>query len=275
MAESNADQKEFWSNNIDRWLQNQQMMDQSMQVVLDHLLDAADLQPGHAVIDVGFGTGASCRAAADRVGPTGRVLGLDISDPFVQRAGELSQAYDTITYRAADAQDAALPQGEYDRVISRFGVMFFADTTAAFANLAGALKPGGTMTCATWGQPRNNPWFMVPHGAASARLGQPPKPDRTAPGPFAFHDPDRILPLLEAAGLKARVEVVNLRMALGMDMRAFAKVNTRTGPAASIIAQFKGSAEDAAAIEAEVFRQFEALGPGIPAELNIYHMSKG
>lgn len=275
MADSNADQKEFWTTKIDRWLQNQQLMDQSMQGVLDHLLEAADLQPGHAVIDVGFGTGASSRAAADRVGPTGRVLGLDISEPFVQRAGELSQEYDNISYRAADAQDAELPQGEFDRLISRFGVMFFADTTAAFANLAGALKPGGTMTCATWGQPASNPWFMVPHAVASARLGQPPKADRTAPGPFAFHDPDRILPMLEAAGLQARVEVVNLRMALGMDMRAFAKINARSGPAASIVALFDGTPEDVDAIEAEIFDRFAAMGPGVPAELNLYHMTKG
>lgn len=275
MADSNADQREFWSSNAsDRWLRNQDLMDGAMQVVLDQVLDRADLKPGHKVLDVGFGTGASCRQAADRVGPDGAVLGLDISVPFVDRARALSSGRSNITYRLDDAQDAELPQNSYDRLISRFGVMFFGDTTAAFANLAGALKPGGTMTCACWGQPRNNPWFMVPHSVAAERLGQPPKADRNAPGPFAFHDTARVLPLLEAAGLEASVEVVHLRMAADTDLAAFARANTLTGPAAAIMDRFNGTEEDAAAIEAEVLARFQAMGPGIPAEINFYTARK-
>lgn len=279
MSQANADQKTFWSETAAaRWLTYQDLLDASFQVVLDTLLDAADLRPGMSVLDVGCGNGTSCLQAAARVGPEGRVLGLDISEPFLARAEERSAGHPNVSYRLDDAQDAALPGAAFDRMISRFGVMFFADTTAAFANIARALKPGAKLTFAAWGQAGANPWFTVPHFAAATRLGHPPKSDRNAPGPFAFHDIARITNLLQAAGLEViAADARALRLAAQVDLADLAHVATTTGAANSIIRMFAGTQSDAAMIEAEVLSRFQALAGddgGLPGEINLYQCRK-
>ncbi len=271
MAESNAGQKAFWSEQTaDKWLRHQDILDASFDIVLSTVLDAADLQPGHQVLDVGCGVGSSCLRAADRVGPEGAVLGLDISEPFLDRAQALAAGRTNVAFRLDDAQDAALPAGRFDRLVSRFGVMFFSDTTAAFANLARAMKPGGRMVMASWGQPAQNPWFMIPHRVAAERLGTPPKADRYAPGPFAFHDTEHTLGQIAAAGLDVSVEVLTLTLAETVDLDVLSRVSAATGPAGNIMQLFNGTDEDMAAIEAEIRARYGALAPGIPAEINLY-----
>ncbi|MEY8840734.1 class I SAM-dependent methyltransferase, partial [Cribrihabitans sp. XS_ASV171] len=115
--------------------------------------------------------------------------------------------------RLCDAQVEPFPENGREAIISRFGVMFFADPVAAFANLARALSPGGRMTFAAWGPLEGNPWFRIPFIAATTRLGRPPKTDRNAPGPLAFHDRERVLGLMAQAGLaEPEASAVDLRL---------------------------------------------------------------
>ena len=107
------------------------------------LFAAADLQPGEQVLDVGCGTGPTTRRAAELVGPTGAVTGVDISDDMLRAAA----AADVPTGRRPDRVAAGRRSRRGSRrrrrttsSISRFGVMFFADPTAAFANMARATR---------------------------------------------------------------------------------------------------------------------------------------
>lgn len=110
------------------------------------LFDAASVSAGEQVADIGCGSGLTTRGAALRAAG-GRVTGVDISEPLLARARELTpgERFPHVTYRLADAQTCAFEPGGYDLVISRGGVMFFADPVAAFTNLAGALRPGGRL----------------------------------------------------------------------------------------------------------------------------------
>jgi SAM-dependent methyltransferase len=109
-----------------------------------------------------------------------------------------------VAFIEADAQTRAIDRGTFDAVFSRFGVMFFADPVAAFANLRTALRPGGRLTFLCWRKPADNPCLMAPYRAAVDLFPVPPeKTDPLAPGPFAFADPERVEDILGRAGFAA------------------------------------------------------------------------
>ncbi|MEX0286538.1 MAG: class I SAM-dependent methyltransferase [Paracoccaceae bacterium] len=282
MLEINADQQDYWANSPggQKWITLEDQLDAALGPVLDLVLNHAQLRSGERVLDIGCGTGASLLAAAQQVGPEGHVMGADISAPFVDRALARAQAAGMahVSARVVDAQTEAFEADSVDAIISRFGVMFFEDSVAAFANMAKALRPGGRMVFAAWGQLRNNPWFLVPHLAAVERLGQPPKTDRNAPGPLAFHDLDRVQGMFQAAGLlvQAQAETVQLTPAGGID--GAASLCMKVGPAVRTIAHFDGTAEDEAAIQDAVKARFVGLSTDdpfhLPAEINLFHATK-
>ncbi len=136
-----------------------------------------------------------------RVGPAGLVLGIDISAPMLERAVETAGAAN-VRFQSADAQTHRLSPGAFDVVYSRFGVMFFADPAAAFANLRAALRPGGRLAFVCWQALPENPWLFVPLRAAAQHLTLPPPPAPDAPGPFAFADPERVRGILARAGFE-------------------------------------------------------------------------
>ena len=157
-------------------------------------------QIGERVLDVGCGNGAISLDAARRVGPHGRVTGLDLSAPMLdvarQRAEE--QGLD-VSFRQGDAQTASFDE-PFDVVLSRFGVMFFDDPETAFANLAQATRPTGRLSLVCWQEVLANEWIALPSMAMVAHVGIPELPEPGAPGPFALADPQRTKVLLESAG---------------------------------------------------------------------------
>lgn len=184
----------------------------------DRMLDACITERGLGVLDVGCGAGSTSLAAAHRVGPEGLVLGVDIDADAIAVAARrgrmalLPQAQ----FRCADA--AALAMEGFDRVISRFGVLHFANPVAAFSNLRRALAPRGTIAFVCAREPARNPWATRPARVVKAVLGSIPQPD-VGRGPFALADPDRIRDLLAAAGFSnVRLETIDEPVVLGDDI---------------------------------------------------------
>jgi len=165
-------------------------------------MDRAGIAPGERVIDVGCGCGDTTIALGRRVGPVGRVLGVDVSAPMLERAAETARAAGVanVRFENADAQTHRPSPSAFDVVYSRFGVMFFADPVAAFANLRAALRSGGRLAFVCWQALRQNPWLFLPLQAAAQHLTLPPPPAPDAPGPFAFADPERVRGILARAG---------------------------------------------------------------------------
>jgi SAM-dependent methyltransferase len=157
---------------------------------------------GERLLDVGCGTGAATLELARRVGPTGSVTGIDISAPMLAVAREhaVESGASQATFVQADAQTHAFAPASLDGVFSRFGVMFFADPTAAFRNLRMALRPGGRMAFVCWQPVTENPWMLVPLMAAAQHVAVPPPPAPGAPGPFSFGDRERVRRILSDAG---------------------------------------------------------------------------
>lgn len=273
---SNADQKEFWTTQAGhKWVALQRDMDHLLQPVLDLVLTRAALNVGARVLDIGSGTGASVVAAAQRVGPSGHVTGLDISDTMLGLAATRLRDLGHTECLKADAQTHAFEPNSYDAMISRFGVMFFDDSTAAFANIARALTPGAPLTFAAWGPAPQNPYFMEAAGAARDVFGPMDKVDRTLPGPFAFEDSARIVPMLTRAGL-ADVACAEHHIHLTPDggLRAVAELLCQIGPADTALRLFEATSEQRAQLIDALMVRFAAFdgpdGVQIPALINLY-----
>lgn len=201
-------------------------------------LTAAAPRPGERVIDIGCGCGDTSIDLARRVGAGGMVLGVDVSRPMLDVARELGveAALPHLTFSECDASTAELP-ADTDLLYSRFGVMFFADPSAAFAHMRGALREGGRCVFACWRAPRDNPWTMVAISAARAALGiAPPPADPNAPGPYAFADAERVRGILERAGFGAiDLQRFDAPVVLGATPSAAAEALTRIGPVARLV----------------------------------------
>lgn len=197
-ATANVEQAEYWNGPEGRhWADHEDRFDEMLVPFVEPVLDAAGVAAGDRVLDVGCGNGALSRAAAAR-GAT--VTGVDLSGPMLDRARARAAAEGlAVEYVQADAQAHPFAGG-FDVVVSRYGVMFFADPTAAFANLARALEPGGRLAFVCWQDMTANEWVRVPALAMLPIVGPPDVPPPDAPGPFAFADADRVRAILAAAG---------------------------------------------------------------------------
>ena len=197
----NADQIEYWNELAGpKWVAAETLLDAQIGSLGRRAMEHTGVAPGEAVLDVGCGCGQSTLQLADRVGPGGSIMGIDVSRVMLERARSRAADRANVRFEAADAQTATLPNGRYDLVFSRFGVMFFADPMAAFANLRSSLKPGGRIAFVCWQELGRNPWMRVPLAAAATHVSLPAPPAPDAPGPFAFADADRVQRILTGAG---------------------------------------------------------------------------
>jgi SAM-dependent methyltransferase len=218
--EVNRAQREYWANQGP--LQYRDFGDTNEALLAPFgqaMLDAARLRPGEQVLDVGCGFGTSTVEAAERVAPSGRVVGVDISAAMLEPAHQRVAAagLDNVELLQADAQVHPFEERLFDAVISRFGMMFFEDPHAAFANLARALQPGGRLAFVCPQDPLKSEWIAVAFGAAVATLGRAPDIGAPgAPGTFALADGEQVTRLLNGSGFRAvTLETITRPVRLG------------------------------------------------------------
>jgi len=201
MTERNAYQVTDWNGQSgERWVANQARLDAMVAVFGQAAIESVAPATGECVLDVGCGAGASTMALATRVGAGGQVLGVDISEPLIGRARALAPPDTPALFQVADASSAELPEGAFDILFSRFGVMFFDDPTGAFAHMRRALRPGGRVAFVCWRGAAENDWVRLPMGAIKGIVPLNAPPDPEAPGPFSFGDRERVARILTAAG---------------------------------------------------------------------------
>jgi SAM-dependent methyltransferase len=196
----NAEQIAFWNGaGGEKWLRSTERLERGLGPLGLAAIEVAAPRPGEHVLDVGCGGGPTALLLAERVGPQGAVLGVDVSQPLIGVAQQRAAKLGNVKFVVADAS-AHRFEPSFDLLFSRFGVMFFADPPGAFANLRRALKPGGRMTFVCWRSFKENGWAFVPFMAAVPHLPPIERPAPNAPGPFAFADGDRLAGILTQAG---------------------------------------------------------------------------
>jgi SAM-dependent methyltransferase len=149
----------------------------------------------------------------------------------------------------SDASAHDLSGVRADLLFSRFGVMFFADPTAAFTNLRRAMRPGGRLLFACWRPLADNPWFRLPLEATRDLLPPQPPQDPHAPGPYAFADADRVGRILRDAGwhdVGAVRHDVPMRLAGPGETDTATAFATRVGPLGRLLAEVEPAVADRA-----------------------------
>lgn len=201
---ANETQQQAWAEQGIDWVQNAAIFEAVLAPFADAVLRRADIGPGARVLDIGCGSGALLQqAAALGASP----FGVDISEPMVQAARARVPAA-TVSLGDAQTLDLRAVAGgaAVDRIVSRFGVMFFEDPVAAFTNIRAAAAPGARLTFVCWRE-GDNPMFTAGVNILADRLEPPPAaPDPDAPGPLSLGSPERVRGVLAEAGW-AEVEV--------------------------------------------------------------------
>lgn len=229
-----------------------------LEPVTDVLFAAAMLCPGERVLDVGCGTGPTTHRAAREVGPTGRIVGLDVSaEMLAVGAAQADQdGVAPVEWVAADVVTWQPERGAFDVVLSRMGVMFFSDPVAAFSRLVTAIRPGGRLAVVVWGRRDESDVFAVPLHAAldelrrrGIRVQVPPDDE----GQFSLHDPVMVTAILTEAGW-SHVTYTPHRLVLpiggGLGPASAAMAVLDSGPIRFVTAQL--GEDDRAAVSAAI-----------------------
>jgi SAM-dependent methyltransferase len=240
---ANAQQIEYWHATAGpKWVELQRQLDEQLEPYGAEVAAALAPAAGESAIDVGCGCGTTTIGLAKRVGPSGSVLGVDISEVMLERARAEAQRQGVTNARfeRADAQVASFPRASFDVLFSRFGVMFFEDPVAAFRNLRRALRRDGRLGFICWQPPADNPWIMVPTLTVMQYVPVETPADPQAPGPFAFADAQRVTGILESAGfadVKARELRRDVVVGGGGDLDAALGFILRMCPASKALAE--------------------------------------
>ena len=278
---ANDKQKAYWSEiAAPKWLSLEGAMEARLAPVSDAVIAAAGLKPGERVLDIGCGAGRTSQEAAYAVGEEGYVLGIDIAAPMIEAArahaaAEAKMGMAPVEFAIADAQTERFTP-PFDVLISRFGVMFFENPAAAFANLRVSTKPGGRLVFAAWAPLSGNPHWEIPLRLVEALVGPSAPRVPHAPGPLAFDDPAYVHDILSAAGwrgVEVRAEAVFLR---GASLDDEARVACFMGPAGALLDEKKASADARAAANKavrEALPGFATISPDggirLPASIHL------
>ena len=228
------------------------------------MLRDANARSGERVIDVGCGSGTLTLRAAERVGPAGRVLGVDLSRPLLDHARSRCSGIGHIELAHGDAGTFSFESAGMDLVTSRFGVMFFPDPVQAFSNLGNALRKAGRLVVATWRPVDLNPWvtFLL---RAFPEIEAPPPPPEDKPGPFSLSSPDRIQSILERAAFSdIRLEPFDTSLELGATVDQALTTFTEVGPLSRVLAETRESERQGLIDRARTFLEEQYRG-GVPS----------
>lgn len=196
-----AGQRRDWTQAAEGWKKWWKTLETVLGPVGDRLVQLADVRPGHRVLDVATGIGEPALTAARVVGPTGSVVGTDISPGMLDLARERARelAAGNVEFHEMDAEALDLPDSSFDAVLCRFGLMFLPDVDRGLESVHRLLVPGGRFAASVWGPPERVPNSRVTFGAINRVLKLPP-PGPGTPGVFSLADAGGLADKFRAAG---------------------------------------------------------------------------
>jgi SAM-dependent methyltransferase len=250
----------MWAAVAGSWAEHAEYADARGAPAAERMLDLSMPQPGERVLELACGPGGLGLAAAERVAPGGEVVLSDVVAEMTSIASARAEALglSNVSTRELDLESIAQPDGSYDVVLCREGLMFAADPAGAAREIRRVLRPGGRVALAVWGPRERNPWLGVVFDAVSAQIGRPVPPPGI-PGPFSLEDSGRL------AGLLADAELADVVVSeLPVPLRAasfgewWARTSALAGPLAKMLASLPEEATQALRVRLqEAIRPYE------------------
>jgi SAM-dependent methyltransferase len=234
---------QMWAAVAPAWAEHVDYADARGAGVAERMLELTAPRPGDRVLELACGPAGLGLAAAERVAPDGTVVLSDVVPEMTAiaaaRAAELGLR--NVSTRELDLERIDEPDGAFDVVLCREGLMFALDPATAAAEIHRVLRPGGRVAVAVWGPRDRNPWLGVIFDAVAAELGRPVPPPGI-PGPFALGDADQLHGLLAGAGLiDVHVRELDVPLRSGTFGEWWGRTCALAGPLATIV----GSLPDA------------------------------
>jgi SAM-dependent methyltransferase len=219
------------------WVEAQESLDRVFKPFEDLIVESVKAGSARRVLDVGCGTGSTTLAIARALGAQGRALGVDISEPMIAAAlGRAERQTPRPAFVCADAQTYAFEPASFDAIVSRFGVMFFSDSVAAFANLRRAAAQGALLKFIAWRSPADNPFMTTAERAAAPLFPAVPVRDPDAPGQFAFASASRVYGILDRSGW-SQIEILPIDVTCTFPEAELIGYFTRLGPLGQVLHQ--------------------------------------
>lgn len=240
VAAENEEATEAWSGVLfDRFVTYRELIVAGLGGFSDVAMQMFPPQSGDRVLDIGCGFGDTTQQLAALVGPSGRAVGVDVSEPFIETSiAEAKEAgTDNVDFFAGDVQVMDLG-GPYDYVFSRMGVMFFANPVQALRNIRESLRPGGRFVASVWRRKLDNPWLHRAEHVVDQYLEEPDESDEPTcgPGPFSMANSDTVSEQLQIAGFEHPTFTrCDLPFRIGRDLDHAVAYNMALGPAAELI----------------------------------------
>ncbi len=210
------------------WAEAYELIDLQLSPLGLRAIEAFGVGSGDIVLDIGCGAGQTLLQLAERVGPEGQVIGVDVAPLLLEIAKRRTEQLSQVRLIQADAQSLDLPSESTDAVFSRFGVMTFSDPVAAFANFRRILKSSGVLAFSCWRSLQENELDHLPLSAAGFQSA-------VDEGPFSFADPEHIRRTLEAAGFGEIIIQAHDEKVSSGDLDAMTSVLLKVGPLGKIV----------------------------------------
>jgi SAM-dependent methyltransferase len=210
------------------WVEVREPLDRQLSPLGLRAIEVLAARSGEVIVDVGCGTGQTVLQLAEKVGPHGRVIGVDIAPLVLDAARERAGGLEGVSFIETDAAVLDLPEASIDAFFSRFGVMAFPQPVAAFSNFRRLLKPTGRLAFVCWRSLEENELDLLPLQAAGLE-------HLVDPTPFSFEDPNYLRTTLETAGFMEVAIDANDQAVTSGDLEAMATLLLRVGPLGRII----------------------------------------
>jgi len=196
-------QRQDWNRVAGGWEKWDRFFDEQMAFLNHRLVADARLRSGMRVLDLGSGTGYPALLAAQTVGPSGNVTGVDLAEQMLEAARRKAAALklSNITFKTGDVTTLPFEAASFDAITTRFCLMFLPEIPKAVAEIARILKPDTWVAAAVWSAPEKNPYLKIPIDVIK-QFAELPPPDPAAPGIFRLAKPGELAGLFEQAGFR-------------------------------------------------------------------------
>ena len=200
---ANEEQFELWNEGIGKkWVEEDDSMNERLSILTKELFLRLNISRGDKILDIGCGGGQTSFEASEIVGENGYVVGADISKILLDLAKSKYAKTKNLEFKLCDVQNYEFRENSFNKVISRFGVMFFENPVEAFKNIYNSLQEGGSLNFVCWTNVMENEFFTDPTNIIIRHLNKDFPEITRSPGPLAFSEEKYINEILSNSGFK-------------------------------------------------------------------------